>query len=323
GVPPVAKHSETGSRNPGVPPETKHSETGSRNPGVPPVANHSETGSRNPGVPPETNHSETGSRNPGVPPETNHSETGSRNPGVPRVTEQKVHRRDGGSTFGRSEFGRGAFRVPAFEQIEKKHGDRLPHWTAEGAVYHVTFRLADSLPNRVLKEFEQERDALLKKKDLTESEKKNLNRLVSRRIEEYLDRGIGACLMKQPGVADIVANALAHFDGERYHLHAWCVMPNHVHLVIQPCQGHKLPNIIHSLKSYTAHEINKALRRKGRVWMAEYFDHLIRSEASYERMIKYVIENPSKAGLRDWRWVNSHANQKAPPLRHNPHRKRR
>jgi REP element-mobilizing transposase RayT len=107
----------------------------------------------------------------------------------------------------------------------------------------------------------------------------------------------GACLLKHPEAAEIVWNALRHFDGQRYRLHAWCIMPNHVHVVVSPLGDHGLPEILHSWKSFTAHAINQALGRKGEVWERESFDHLIRSADAVDRFISYTQNNPVEAGL--------------------------
>ncbi|MEI7576952.1 MAG: peptide chain release factor N(5)-glutamine methyltransferase [Armatimonadota bacterium] len=187
--------------------------------------------------------------------------------------------------------------------ITKKEGDRLPHWTQDSAIYHVTFRLADSLPKKVLQEMLEERERLSRIKKLSPDSKRALDYLYSERIEDYLDSGAGECLMKQPNIADLVAEAIRHFQGERYELHAWCVMPNHVHLLIEPLQPHELPAILHSLKSFSSHAINKHLSRSGARWMPEYYDHIIRTEPAYRRVIEYIQQNPRKAGLPGWKWV--------------------
>ena len=189
------------------------------------------------------------------------------------------------------------------DEVTKKRGDRLPHWTHEGSVYHVTFRQIDSLPHSVLEEWQTEKDELLKRENLLPPDRERLKYLLSERVEKYLDASYGSCLMNNPEVADLVQGAIQSFDDERYYMHSWCIMPNHVHLVIQPSNGHKLPRIMHGLKSYTAHKINDLLDRSGPVWKPEYFDHLIRSQAGYEKVIAYVVHNPLKAGLPDWKWV--------------------
>jgi REP element-mobilizing transposase RayT len=198
--------------------------------------------------------------------------------------------------------------------LVKRQGYFLPHWTLDGAIYHVVFRLRDSLPQDVLRSFESERDILLRlqaARPLIDEEEKRLRNLVSRRVNEYLDRGHGECLMRRPEVAAIVQGALAHFHGERYSLHAWAVMPNHVHAIVEPLSGWELPRITHSWKSFTAHEINRLLARTGVVWHKESFDHIIRSERAYCKLVDYVVENPQRAHLHGWKWVGSNAKELA------------
>lgn len=113
--------------------------------------------------------------------------------------------------------------------------------------------------------------------------------------------------MRRPNVAGIVADALTHFDQERYDLIAWSVMPNHVHAVVQPFGEYVLEQLVHSWKSYTAKTINKATNRSGEVWQPEYFDHLIRSIDDLEHLIDYTLGNPNAAGLKDWPWIGGSA----------------
>ncbi|MDP2896753.1 MAG: type ISP restriction/modification enzyme [bacterium] len=197
---------------------------------------------------------------------------------------------------------------PRFGEVIIRDRGRLPHWEAEGAIYFVTFRLADSLPRPLLDAYTSERNDILataKKlgRDLSPHERKRLAELFSERIESALDSGAGACHLSNPDIAATVAQALRHFDGQRYRLFAWCVMPNHVHAVFKPLVNHTLADIVHAWKSYTAKQANSALRREGAFWQREYFDHLIRDEAEFHRILGYVAENPGKARLRDWKWV--------------------
>jgi hypothetical protein len=115
----------------------------------------------------------------------------------------------------------------------------LPHLEGKNATYFVTFRLADSLPNQILKSFEFESNEIVyeaqrQQRRLSQSEIKRINELHSEKIENYLDSGAGNCWLKNPLVAEVVVAALKYFDGIRYVLHAWCVMPNHVHEVFSP-----------------------------------------------------------------------------------------
>ena len=122
-------------------------------------------------------------------------------------------------------------------------------------------------------------------------------------IEENLDRGAGACYLRRPEIAELVAQALRKFDDERYRLLSWCVMPNHVHVVFQPWAPFALQHILHSWKSYSALQANALLKRTGRFWQREYYDHLIRDGAELGRAVRYTVENPINARLRDWRWT--------------------
>ena len=198
--------------------------------------------------------------------------------------------------------------VKADPNIKIRQGARLPHWTREGATYAVTFRLDDSLPKAVVEAWKFERQDIIQTatqqgRGLTRHEEKRLDKLFSEKVGKYLDEGQGKCRLREDRIAGVVAGALEFFDGTRYRLLAWCVMPNHVHAVLQPMPGHDLPEILHSWKSYTAKEINQMLGVKGQLWEAEYYDHLIRDERDFEAQIEYVLANPMKAGLREWKWV--------------------
>jgi REP element-mobilizing transposase RayT len=187
---------------------------------------------------------------------------------------------------------------------------RLPHWEGENAVYFVTFRLAGSLPESVRGRIEFERRDIVQRagamrRAISAAEEKRLAQLFRKKLESQLDAGAGACWLAQPGVAEIVVEALRHFDGQRYHLFAWCVMPNHVHAVFQPIAKNELAEIVHSWKSYSSKEANRKLRRAGEFWEREYFDHIVRNRQEFERIVRYVLANPEKAGLRAWPWVGS------------------
>ena len=96
-------------------------------------------------------------------------------------------------------------------------------------------------------------------------------------------------------------------DGEtrfhRYLLHSFAVMPNHVHALIAPRDEFELEQILHSWKSYTGLEINRIVGRRGRLWEPEYFDHIVRNSASFDRILSYIATNPAQAGLTDWPWI--------------------
>ena len=185
---------------------------------------------------------------------------------------------------------------------------RLPHWEAPQAIYFVTFRLFDSIPQDTLRMFVTERRGLIasasqRNPSLTAREQRRLGRLFTRKIEGYLDQGVGSCVLALPRVAEAVAGALRYFDGIRYKLYAWCVMPNHVHVIFEPSPDHSLAQIVHTWKSFTAQRANRILGRGGEFWQREYYDHLIRNGRQLDRLVQYVLENPKRAGLNNWRWV--------------------
>jgi REP element-mobilizing transposase RayT len=182
----------------------------------------------------------------------------------------------------------------------------LPHWEVDEGLYFVTFRLGDSLPKDVYERIRAEtrafQNALTRCKP-TSVERDKIRRFLFARVDEQLDAGYGACWMQRPEIAKLVADALRFFDGKRYDILAWCVMPNHVHVVLQTKPGETLDGICGSWKSCTALEANRILGREGRFWYRDYFDRLIRDDRDLENTISYVLNNPSKAGLTDWPWV--------------------
>ena len=171
----------------------------------------------------------------------------------------------------------------------------LPHFDGVEIPQFITFHLGDSVPRKVIVRWQNE----LK---LVQDEQQKL--LLIWRVEKYLDEGYGQAFLKNTRVANMVQNSLLKFDGLRYRLFAWVVMPNHVHSLMRRCEGYALKDLIHSLKSYTAHEANRILRRRGKFWIDDYFDRYIRSEKHFYQTIEYTENNPVKARLceipSDW-----------------------
>ena len=190
--------------------------------------------------------------------------------------------------------------------FEVRKRTRLPHWDTDQGAYFVTFNLADAIPQAFRERLRIERYIRIKelerlKHRATAAELKAIDRVLHERAEEYLDIGEGACFMRDPRVADVVENALTHFDRSRYLLFAWSIMPNHVHVLLNAYQ--RIDRILHSWKSFSAKEANRILGCEGSFWQEDYFDHTIRNPEEFDRIVRYVVENPSKAGLPDWRWV--------------------
>ncbi len=195
----------------------------------------------------------------------------------------------------------------------------LPHFDRRYVKQMITFRLADSLPQAKLERLDEELKSLgVSERDL---EKR-------RRIEEWMDAGHGSCLLREPQNARIVEQAFFHFDGQRYRLLAWVVMPNHVHVLIEVIGTTSLEQIICSWKVYTAKQILGAhmstcalpfaqgemalndersacghARSQG-LWQKDYWDRFIRDGNHYAKAVEYTHYNPVKAGLcatpADW-----------------------
>lgn len=180
----------------------------------------------------------------------------------------------------------------------------LPHFDAQGALQFITFRLADSLPQQVLHELE--RELLQQPATLRDRERR-------KKIEQWLDAGLGCCALRYPQMAEVMQQTLQKFDGERYRLIAWCIMPNHVHVLIETLTP--LAKIVQSWKSFTgrwalAHRAELGLGVPGNAfWMREYWDRYIRGEEHFYRVVDYIHNNPVKAGLcensADWHWSSA------------------
>jgi hypothetical protein len=178
----------------------------------------------------------------------------------------------------------------------EKHRHNLPHWQQNDTWIFATWRLADSLPQSKLDQWKEERSIWLGHHPQPWDEKTEAayHKRFSSRIDEWLDAGSGSCLLRQPQNSLIVGNSLQHFDGERYCLASYVVMPNHVHVLFSPLPDHSLPEIIHSWKRHTARLINLRESRDGPFWQADYWDRLIRSQKHFDWVIGYISKNPSK-----------------------------
>jgi len=152
----------------------------------------------------------------------------------------------------------------------------LPHFDGYNVAQHVVFKLHDSVPP-----------------DAIEG-------------DDVLDRGLGCALLAEPRCADIVARALLFHDGERYSLGAWCVMPNHVHVLLSTRKAFELGAVVRTWKQFSANRINKIANRRGALWAADYFDRYMRDQTQFDAARRYIEMNPVVAGLcqrpADWRF---------------------
>jgi putative transposase len=213
------------------------------------------------------------------------------------------------------------------EVITRRH---LPHWYVPGAAHFVTYRLAGTLPPHVLEQLHAEHEARLVAPapdgQSPPQHRERAHKQAFARFDRYLDLHRDIDWLARPRVAAVVRENLYHHRGGKYHLMAWCIMPNHVHLLLPPMEvsekaaenagvetadsGGPLATIMHSLKSYTANEANKVLGRTGPFWQAESYDHWVRDEDELERVVDYIAYNPVKAGLvtepQDWYFGSAH-----------------
>jgi putative transposase len=195
---------------------------------------------------------------------------------------------------------------------------RLPHWSQAGTVCFITLRTWDSMPVHVVENWLAERADWLRRHGIDparpdwETLLRELPRtiihefadFVSDRWNEHLDALHGTCVLRQPQLASIVADSLRRFDGDRYILGDFVIMPNHVHtLAAFPDEATQLAQC-ESWKHFTAVEINRVLHRRGRFWQQDEFDHLVRSTEQFEYLCDYIAKNPSRARLRPGEYIH-------------------
>ena len=195
--------------------------------------------------------------------------------------------------------------------FEFHHSGFLPHLQQAGCTYFVTFRLHDSVPVGRIQQWRMERKQWLlargidqelpnwaqRLKSLSAVEQSMFERHFASKLFEELDRGFGEKYLARPNVRDVVAEAIEFFGGERLLVGDYVVMPNHVHALLTPINGHELTSILHSIKSWTANKINSMLDRSGEVWMKETYDRLTRDSEELIKTQRYIRANPAKANL--------------------------
>ena len=206
-----------------------------------------------------------------------------------------------------------------FDPKETARVDRghLPHWHQRNCAVFVTFRTSDSVPAAVMKRWRADQWRWLRERTggppqatvedmlprLSAADQAEFDRHFAAAFEDQLDRGFGACVLRRPELAEVVADALKHFDGVRYELGDFVVMPNHVHAIFGPLGEWDAPTVCESWKRFTAREINRRLGRRGRLWQPEGFDHLVRSADHLTGFQRYIQANPVRAGLREGEYL--------------------
>ena len=177
-----------------------------------------------------------------------------------------------------------------------KNRRHLPHWDQPEKFFFVTFRLADSIPQNVLEQLREVRETWLTQHPTPWDEKTEAEYYEKfyAFFEKFLDNAHGSCILKEERICRIVHGTLRHFDGIRYDLSCFVIMPNHVHILLKVNKNYKLPDILFSWKSFSAHAINKLRKTSGPVWQSESWDRIIRSRAHFERVFRYILDNPQK-----------------------------
>jgi putative transposase len=195
---------------------------------------------------------------------------------------------------------------------------KLPHYQPAEATFFITFRLAGSIPKVVLNRMRTNYDlvvnGIIERQDLTCTEQRELLSIEQKKLfattDNYLDNNPnGPYYLQQNEIADIVSDELHRHDTQTMTLWAFCIMSNHVHLLCTLLEDAPvLTKVLQNIKSYSAQKANRVLGREGQFWERESYDHVVRKDGDFERILRYILMNPVKAGLvDDWmKWRNTY-----------------
>jgi putative transposase len=197
-------------------------------------------------------------------------------------------------------------------------GRRLPHWSQEGTVIFITWRAWDSMPRHVLEAWQAERAAWLHQRGIDPNAdnmhgqmeklpyavRREYQRLLFSRWEGCLDTCFGACVLRRPELAHVVAESLRYFDGDRYLLIDFVVMPNHVHVLAAFPSEEGMRKQCASWKHYTAVRLDQALGVQGKFWASDSYDHLVRGADQFDGLRRYIAENPRRAKLQPGQFIH-------------------
>ena len=188
-----------------------------------------------------------------------------------------------------------------------RRGYSYPHRERENAIYHIGFRLYDSIPSSIIRDLQMRRklmEAQLmdKRGQLSEYDCEQLDRLYAVEVDKLIDNGYGSCIFNDYKCCEIMRDVLTTACGSKYELYAWCIMPNHIHVMMSLLFGNKLADVVQAWKSISSHLINKKRNAIGKLWQRDYFNRIIRDYNHYLKTKEYIWNNPQKAGLHDWPW---------------------
>ena len=188
------------------------------------------------------------------------------------------------------------------EKFVHKTGTRIPHWVQEGASYFITFRCADSIPTGLARQWSHERECWLNAHPppWTEEEERAYTEKFTARMEEWLDQGMGACLLRDQANRDLLEQALIRFDGIRLDVDGYVIMPNHVHLIIHPHENEDPIRLIGGMKGASARAIQARMGKSGETfWMPDEYNRIIRDAKELVAYRHYLEINPLRAGLHE------------------------
>lgn len=188
-------------------------------------------------------------------------------------------------------------------------GNARPHWNQYEKMQFVTFRLNDSIAasmrNQLIMYIESFKRLhpepwdpdtwILYRKD------------ISSNTEHLLHAGYGKCYLRNSKVRDIIAEALQYGNMQDYYLYAYVIMPNHLHILLQPIGDLSLAFIIRRMKSFTAKKINVTLNRRGTLWQRSYFDRMPRNKDDFTHILDYIQHNPEQLPPQDYTLYFDHS----------------
>ncbi len=188
----------------------------------------------------------------------------------------------------------------------------LPHIYPRGATFFITFCLYNALPSKVVKEIQEEYDLKINKikKEQNSKDERNTSfyKLGKKYFADYdilLERySRDDDFLKNTKVTQIIINKMKEYDGKRYDLLAYCVMSNHVHILFCTAgyENETVSKTMQLIKGGSAYESNQVLKREGKFWQKESYDHYIRNDNELKNIVHYILENPVKASIvKEWK----------------------
>jgi len=187
----------------------------------------------------------------------------------------------------------------------RMYSRRLPHWRQDGATYAVTFRQADSIPQEQLQALKRWREIWEQNhpEPRREAEWHQFAQAITHKTERWMDEGYGSCVFRDSRFSRLMSDSLLHFQDQHHLTACFVVMPNHVHVVMRPINGHELEDCLQRIKQFVSLRVNRTLGQHGTLWEEESYDRIVRDEEHLWNVVQYIGRNPRKAGLPVDQWV--------------------